>query len=508
MPVPERYTAVRPALDPSSSLRTTTLGVVLAAIVASVAVGVTLWGAGLNVQLRPLDGVEGDLLFEASRIRGGLVLYTDPLFGAADYGAVPARYYVLYPPLWATFLSVWPAAAAAIMGRVVSSAAWWGLLAWLGRSARERCRVPAALAAAFVGGVYSLAEFGGAARPDAAALALAGIALARSVRRGEVDALAGGLFALAALTKPSVLGMGGGAIAACAMVAPRGCLRGAASAAGVLVVGAAVLQNISSGVWLAHLLAGTAQPFHFRLLLHHLGSRAQFFLLFLGLAALFAWRAARREDPARSGATIALGALAFSVAWSFVTFAKIGSAANYWMEPCVAAVIVFANVEPPELSRRAWLAVAVAVPIQALWTGVGSVRATLEAIDQNRAHSLLLERARATCGVGPGVLVVADEPGIEMVEDGRLVAHAFPLTHQVLRGRLAVEPWLHDLSRPEVGCVLTMHDRIERPLSEIDVDYDYFAPQVRAALFARFAPAAESAGWEVYAPRAGLEGDR
>jgi hypothetical protein len=88
-----------------------------------------------------------------------------------------------------------------------------------------------------------------------------------------------------------------------------------------------------------------------------------------------------------------------------------------------------------------------------------------------------------------------------MALDGRLVADAFPLTHQALLGHFSLAPWIVDLSRDEVGCVVTAHDRIERGPSEVDADYDYFAPPVRAALFARFAPVAESAGWEVYAPR-------
>jgi hypothetical protein len=481
-------------LTPSSASRSAPLGLGVTAVGVSTALVATLWGAAVNLHLRPLDGVEGDLLFEASRIRAGLALYTDPLQGAADYGAIPARYYVLYPPLWAGFLSLWPSTWAETIGRLVSCGAWWGLLAWLAVTARGVCRVPAALAAAFVGGVYSLAEFGGSARPDALALALAGVALARSVRRGEVDALSAALFTLAVWTKPNVLGMGVGAMAATAFIAPRRGLRAAAGAAGVSLVLGIVLEGVSSGAWLRHLIAGTGQPLHLRLFVHHVLARGQFFLFFLGVAAFFAWKAGRSS-------VMALASLASALAWALFTFAKTGSAANYWMEPCVAAVVVFARVSPPRLSSRAWLALTFAVPLQALWTGVGSVRATFESIDANRDHSRLLDRARAVCGAGPDDLVVADEPGIEMALDGRLVAHAFPLTHAILRGQLEAAPWLRDLGRKEIACVVTAHDRIERPETEVDVDYDDFAPQVRAALSARFAPAASSSGWEVYAPR-------
>jgi hypothetical protein len=483
----------------------------VAAAVALAALVVTLWGAVVNWHARPLDGVEGDLLFEASRIRAGLALYTDPQVGAADYGPIPARYYVLYPPLWAGILSLWPSDVAATLARVASSVAWWGLLAWLAATARPRYRVPAALAAAFVGGVYSLAEFGGSARPDAVAIALAGVALARTVRRGSADSLAGALFALAAWTKPNIVGMGAGAFAACALYSPRSLLRAALGAGVVSLLAAGVLQIASSGAWVAHLVAGTGQPLRLHLLVHHLVARAQFFLLFLGLAALFAVHAARGSPSApaeRESGRVALAALLASVAWSFFTFAKIGSAANYWMEPCVAAVVVFAHVPAPAMSARVRLALAVALPLQALWTGVGSVRATLEAVAANRDHARLLERARAVCEAAPDVLVVADEPGIEMAQDGRLVAHAFTLTHQALRGELDLEPWLRDLQRPEIGCVVTAHDRIERPPSAVDPDYDYFAPKVRAVLSARFAPAEASAGWEIYAPRSGPGHDR
>jgi hypothetical protein len=270
------------------SHRTALIGVGLAAVVTATALVVTVWGALQNLSLRPLDGVEGDLLFEAGRIRAGLPLYTDPLRGAADYGAIPARYYVLYPPLWAGFLSIWPSAWAASVGRETAGIAWWGVLAWLALSAPVPRRIPAALAAAFVGGVYSLAELGGAARPDAVALALAAVSLARTVRRGELDAVAGALFALAAWTKPNVIGMGAGAFAVSAFVAPRSCVRATAGAGAVSLLVVAFLEVVSSGTWVTHLLAGAAQPIHLRLLMHHLEARAQFFVLFLGLAVFFA----------------------------------------------------------------------------------------------------------------------------------------------------------------------------------------------------------------------------
>src|SRR5207244_791565 len=129
------------------------------------------------------------------------------------------------PPLWAGFLALWPSSLGAVPGRLTSIVGWWGLLGGLAASARRECRPLAALAAAFVGGIYSLAEFGGSARPDSIALAMAGFALARSVRRGEVNTLSSALFALAAWTKPNVIGIGAGAVVAWSYVARTRALR-------------------------------------------------------------------------------------------------------------------------------------------------------------------------------------------------------------------------------------------------------------------------------------------
>ncbi len=141
------------------------------------------------------------------------------------------------------------------------------------------------------------------------------------------------------------------------------------------------------------------------------------------------------------------------------------------------------------------------VPFQALWTCVGSVRDTFEGVEENAAHSVLLATAREACGAGPDGLIVADEPGIEMMLNGRLIAHPFPLTHAALRGQYPLTPWLADLARPEIACTVIAHDRIERPLTEFDSYYDYFALPVREALNRRFERVTGSERWEVYGPR-------
>src|SRR5579872_1361480 len=117
-----------------------------AALLAAVAYSI----AALPV--RPLDGVEGEVLYEAARLRAGLPLYTDPIAGAFDHGPVPARFFVLYPPLWSFLLSLVPGAARVLAGRIAACAAWFGTLAYLAWRAPAPHRRVACVAAAFAGG--------------------------------------------------------------------------------------------------------------------------------------------------------------------------------------------------------------------------------------------------------------------------------------------------------------------------------------------------------------------
>src|SRR5579884_3638140 len=87
---------------------------IAAAVVLGASVlSVLLW-AVLTLSVRLTIPGETEVLFEASRIRAGLPLYVDPVVGAFDYGAVPARYFVVYPPLWSWGVSHVPAGRAAL----------------------------------------------------------------------------------------------------------------------------------------------------------------------------------------------------------------------------------------------------------------------------------------------------------------------------------------------------------------------------------------------------------
>ncbi len=467
----------------------------VAAALVAVACAFTLAFAVGTLACRPLDGSEGNFLFDAARLRAGLPLYVAPRAGAWDYGSVPSRYYVLYAPLWATVLSAWPQALAATAARVLSLGAWLGLLAGLVAGA-PKARRPATLAgAAFVASLYPLTLFAASGRPDAIAVALAGLALVRSSRRGRVGGFEAALFVVAAFFKPNVFAAGLGAIAA-EVFERRGRAWPALAAAGscVLVVGG-TLQVLTGGAWMEHLTRTSWMPLSASLWGEQMLARAPFFAAPL---ALCAWSAAR------SGARIGLWALAASVAWTLWSLAKIGSASNYWMEPCIVGVVILAAAPFPAWPSAAWprAAVGVLAVVQVCWTGLAAARSSVEALAAAPRKAAALANARRTCGAGPRDLVMADEAGLEVMLDGRLLEQPLVFTQLVRRGRYPLATWVADIERPDVRCLVLQTDWLERPPSQdLDEAHDLFPAALRDPLRGKFALAAATDGLWIYRSR-------
>lgn len=175
----------------------------------------------ITSQSRPAVGIEGEILFEASRIREGRPLYIDPIAGIHEYGEPPTRYYVLYPPLWSWLVSLLPESAALLGSRIIATLLWLGLICAIVFSARQSSRWVMGLGGLFIAGTYVLILYGSSGRPDSAALCLAGIGLLLSVKAGRSGFLAGVLFALAAWLKPHVIGLGAGAFLATLLIDRR-----------------------------------------------------------------------------------------------------------------------------------------------------------------------------------------------------------------------------------------------------------------------------------------------
>lgn len=496
----------------------------VAAIIVAASVVATLAWAALTSKTRLLDGVEGEVLFEASRLRHGLRLYVDPAEGAYDYGAIPARYLVLYPPLWPKALSLLPEAHAALLARAANTAAYLGVLGFIVAWAPKQRRFATALFAGLVAGTFVLGLYATSARPDGVAVALAGLALHRAARRASaaapaadpvvrVDVVAGVLFALAAWLKPNVIGVMPGAIVGAmiatlsrgARVGPalRGVLPALAAMLAVSAVIAGVLTFGSGGAWALHLLASTGQPPSAALWQSQLLSRAPFFAFPL-LGALYLGL----RPPRDPGATVAGVALLTSVVWCVACLAKIGSASNYFLEPCVAAAIVIARVDLPAVGPTARLAFSLAALVQAAWNGTASVKSAIEHVRASPIRSATIASVRAACGARAEDVVIADEPGLELMMNGRIVATPFQSTHLARRGRFPQGAWIADVNRPEVKCLVMQSDLLSRPLSDVRIEHDAFGPELRRALADRFELAFERGGLFVYKVRANREANR
>lgn len=449
------------------------------------------WALG-TIVTRPLDNVEGEILFEAARLRERLPLWVDPAVGAAYPGSlVPSRYLVLYLPVWPALLSLVPAPAAFLVARVVALLAWFGTLGRAVAFAPRERRLPVLAFALLFGGAWVLALHGVSGKPDAIAIAVAGAAVLRSVRRGGADAIAGALFVLAFALKPNVIGAAPGVLLATAWLARDVRARvapfaGAAAAVLVLVVGLTVAAG--GRTWIDHLLASTGQTPMLALWKEQMAARGPFFLL--PLFGALAYGATRKTSPAR----IATCALATSLAWSFLCLAKIGSASNYFLEPGVVAVTLVACVAP--LPRAA---LALAGVVQMAWITVASMRSATEEIGFARDRAALVAHARETCGAGPGTSIVSDEPGIELMLDGRILGTPFQTTHLVRRGRFDAAVWERDLAQPEVACALLSNGLLEH--ERVDPIHDRFPPEIVRVLRERFAFVTSAGGWRLYRPR-------
>jgi hypothetical protein len=290
-----------------------------------------------------------------------------------------------------------------------------------------------------------------------------------------------------------VIGAAPGAIVV-AFLATRS-LRGFLSAVVTSAVVAAVLHFASGGKFIEHLLASTGQPPARALFTEQLVHRVPFFVLPIGLAVIAGLSA--RKDP---GARLALGALLTSTTWSVLSLAKIGSATNYFLEPMACAVVVLARADLPSLARTGPV-LPMACIVQALWTGIASVKSATKEIGLSFLRADAIAKTRVTCGAGAEDVVLADEPGLERMLNGRIVATPFQTTHLARRQRFDEKLWIADVRRPEVKCLYMQDDLLERPLDQASVAHDRFGPELRRTLRERFVLVAKNEGYYIYRVR-------
>lgn len=441
--------------------------------------------------VRPMDYPEGCILFNASRIRDGLPLYVDPGVGAYEYGEPPSRYYVAYVPIAAAALSLFSTKLALVIARLVGLVAWYAALGWSVYSARPGCRGPAAVAALFVGGTYLLAMWAADAKPDSIALLIASLALARSLRKGQADAWAGVLFAIALLVKPSVMGMGVGAIGGSLLVHRRRAFPGAIAALAVLFGALGLLQIGSSGRALSHLQSALGLAFVPALSVENLASRLPFIAGLVVIAGMAAFRA-RGTD----GGRIAAASLFTSLFFMVIGFGKIGAASNYLMEPALASVVILAHHRlhwPTTLAARG--AAFFLATLTLAWATTGSVLSLDDEVGKFGQERAALERIRSRCNDRPGALSLSLDPGIEMELNGRLQTHHVELWNAARAGRFSSALWAHDMQSRRIRCfVITVGKREPPPVPGGLVPAD-----VAEVLFAEFRLVARVGTFAVYA---------
>ena len=330
---------------------------------------------------------------------------------------------------------------------------------------REGRRGAAGLAAALAGGVYVTAIFATTGRPDAVAVAIAGLALAGVARKGgkaEVGIATGAMLAAAAWSKPNVLGIAAGVfVVAAARRDWKGVVRAAVGGIAVTAPVALVLGIASHGVWLQHVTRSLGQPLALDVWWGHVWTRA----MFVAPAAWVTWAGWRGRGD--RGVMVALAAWVGSLGWAVVSLGKIGSASNYWMEPAMAAVVVVGSAPSPRLTGLRAAGLGIAAAGASAWIAAATVGGVVEAFEREPRRAALLARARADCGARPGDVVVADNPGSELALDGRVVAPGLETLFLVVQGHLPLSTWIADLRRPEVACVLEQ-DGLFHALPEIE----------------------------------------
>lgn len=440
------------------------------------------------IRTRPQLYGEAEVLFEATRLREHLPLYTDPVVGAADYGPIPSRFYVCYPPLWSLVLSFVPAGAAELFGRIACTLGWFGGLFALARIGHGDKRA-GLIAAAYGAGVWVISNLVTSGRPDAIALAIVACALSRTMRLGKADAWATALFTLAWWVKPNVLAIGAGVVVATALADRSTMKRNVAAALAVTVPIVCILHVWSGGTWLLHFQRSLLQSLN----IHHWWAQIRPRSLFIVPGSFVLWLAIRGRGT--SAGRLACFAFIASVVWTVVSLAKIGAASNYWAEPALAAVAVARACPVPSLDARrrtlAWLAAAV----HAIWLAAATSLSVEYAFRTEPARQELIETARNACGPSSGRVLVADHPGVEHAVNDRIMSPSFQTEWLVLTGQFPEDVLLRDLGRPEVACLI----------ASPDLEHAFFAPSVKRALAAKLDVAASGGGWTLYLSPASIE---
>jgi hypothetical protein len=461
-----------------------------------------------TVSSRPYESVEGELAFEASRLRAHLPLYVDPRIGAFDYGPVPARYFAHYTPVGSAALSLVPATAAKVVARVASLSAWLATLALgvLGarpshepRTATSGGARASLLFALFAAGCFFLVRGFVSGTADTLATLLATAALLRIVRH---DALSPGdalLLGLAPLVKPNVLGV---FLGVCVVEGVRikrrerplgASSRALAVAVTTVAMGVLVFEASSHGAWLEHLYWSAAPELRLGRWVEQFGAR----MVLLGVPHLAIGVIAYKRG---TWSPYAVGALVASVAWAGFSMAKSGSATNYWLEPTAAALVTVATTRGAAFERDGARVCAAVGGLSAFLSAFPLIRMWSDASAAARA----LPEVSRVCALAPGEMLGSPDAGIEVELTGRLWIPSFVMTHALRHGRFSTSSWRRDIALPALKCVVTRGEYFEvDPPNDPEERRDRLADvvELKDAYDASFVRAADADPFRVYLRR-------
>ena len=430
------------------------------------------------IPLRLPAWCEVEVWFEADRLRAGLPLYVDPNVGADDYGPIPARWFVTYPPVVSHLARFLPVASRAVVLRSLASLAFAFALAWPAlrgsRLTGAATRREAVFFAIYFASFWILANLATTGRPDSFALALASVAYTRTLNEGELDNGSSALFALAAIVKPTVVGL-----AVCALAVTvwrhkaRALRRVWGGALVALVVGGALVLE-SRGALLANVAAANGQPLVPEQWIANL-PRLVFFAPPCGIVA---WAARQTRSPRGQ---LACAGICGSFLLTFLALGKIGSASNYWLEPAVATVAAIAHFGSGIVWEKTWPA-ALAL-VQVFYVEIAASRSALERIVADNREARLVRFAREACRPSESRVVMSDNAGVEYMLNARIVTTAFQLVHAANRGRVKNTIWADHLSDPRVVCFIAETDIVASTPGANDVLSREFVQKDEAGSF-------------------------
>lgn len=399
----------------------------------------------------PQNPVAAEIGFEALRVARKLPLYVDPWRGAWEDGAPPARYYVLYTPMFPWIigkLSAPTLEGVRLVGRLVAVSGWLVVhVAPVTFAPKERRRVTA-IAAMLSAGIYFVSRHAASMSPDTLATALVCLGVLRAVQKDRVDPIAAVLLVSAPFIKPSCIGGIAGAVVVHLALRRPGWIKAAVAGVAAFVALALASHFASDGAWLANISRSTGQPLTLTRWVQEFGSR----VMLLGLPhVVVAWLAWRRKVT-----WLVVGPLLGSVAWTTFIMAKHGSGSHYWLEPTGLALLAIARMPPPVEGREppwtsralSWGALSFAALVAIL-----SWPEYLREPRRYRAHDERVRDVDRYCVRRPGEFVVSSDLVLELALNGRFSVPAWQSGFLARSGRFPAEAWREDIARPEVRWV-------------------------------------------------------